>query len=236
MAIFRKIHTTFWSDPFIQDLTIEQRYFYLYLLTNEYTKQCGIYEISKKQISFDTGYSIDRVSILLNFFIKTGKIKYNDSTKELALKNWLKYNASTSPKVKSCIGKEFALVKDRVLIEYLYSMDTHPQEEEEKEQEEEKEIKFNFKKSLLEKVNDKKLVEEWLDVRKKKKLTNSETALKGFLKQVELSGYSVTEVLTKCVEKSWGGFEAAWYTKEPKQKSEPSQQVTFDLSGYKNFG
>ena len=144
MAIFRKIHTSFWSDPFIQDLDNDHRLFYLYLLTNERTKQCGIYEISKKQISFDLGYSTDTVCKLLQYFIKLGKIRYNEQTKELAVGNWLKYNGSTSPKVKSCIDKEFSKVKDRVLIEYIYSTDTHTQEEEEQEEEKEQQEKIDF--------------------------------------------------------------------------------------------
>ena len=74
MAIFRKIHTSFWSDTFIQDLDNDHKLFYLYLLTNERTKQCGIYEISKKQIAFELGYSIDRVSKLLQYFIKNDRI------------------------------------------------------------------------------------------------------------------------------------------------------------------
>ena len=143
MAIFRKVHTSFWSDTFISDLDKDKKLFYLYILTNERTTQCGIYEISKKQISFDLGYSIDTVCKLLQYFIKLGKIRYNEQTKELAVGNWLKYNGSTSPKVKSCIDKEFAKVKDRVLIEYIYSIDTHPQEEEEQEEEQEEEREKN---------------------------------------------------------------------------------------------
>lgn len=139
MAIFRKIHTSFWSDPFIQDLDNDHRLFYLYLLTNEKTKQCGIYEISKKQIAFELGYSIDKVSKLLAYFIKSGKILYSEETKEVALKNWIKYNGSTSPKVVSCIKSELCMVKDRVLIEYVNGMYTASQEEEEQEEEEEKE-------------------------------------------------------------------------------------------------
>jgi hypothetical protein len=142
MAIFRKIHTSFWSDPFIQDLDNDHRLFYLYLLTNERTKQCGIYEISKKQMAFELGYTIDRVSKLLAYFIKTGKILYSDITKEVALKNWLKYNGSTSPKVASCIKSELCLVKDRVLIEYVNGMYTASQEEEEQEEEQEQEKRF----------------------------------------------------------------------------------------------
>lgn len=139
MAIFRKIHTSFWSDSFISELDNDQKLFYLYLMTNERTKQCGVYEITKKQISFDLGYSIDKVSKLLQYFISTGKIKFNDKTNELALGNWLKYNSSTSPKVQSCINQEFSKVKDTVLIEYVKSMDTQSQEEEEKEEEQKQE-------------------------------------------------------------------------------------------------
>ncbi len=141
MAIFRKIHTSFWADTFVQDLDTDHKLFYLYLLTNERTKQCGIYEISKKQISFDTGYSIDKVSKLLNYFIKVGKIMYNDITKELAIKNWNKFNSSSSPKVVSCINTELYNIKDRVLIEYVNGIYTASQEEQEQEQEEEEEEK-----------------------------------------------------------------------------------------------
>ena len=144
MAIFRKVHTSFWSDTIISDLDRDKKLFYLYILTNERTTQCGIYEISKKQISFDLGYSTDTVCKLLQYFIKLGKIRYNEQTKELAVGNWLKYNGSTSPKVKSCIDKEFSKVKDRVLIEYIYSTDTHTQEEEEQEEEKEQEEKIDF--------------------------------------------------------------------------------------------
>ena len=134
MAIFRKIHTSFWSDSFISDLDKDKKLFYLYLLTNDRTKQCGIYEITKKQISYDTGYSIDTVSKQLEYFTKVNRIRYNESTNELAIRNWLKYNTSTSPKVKSCIDKEFSQVKDTVLIEYVNGMYTESQEEQEQEE------------------------------------------------------------------------------------------------------
>ena len=73
-------------------------------------------------------------------------------------------------------------------------------------------IKFNFKKSLLSVGANEKLVNEWIEVRKKKKSVNSETALNGFLKQQKLSKRDINFVLEKCVEKSWAGFEASWLT------------------------
>lgn len=228
MAIFRKIHTSFWSDTFIQDLDNDHKLFYLYLLTNERTKQCGIYEISKKQISFDLGYSIDRVSKLLKYFIDTNRIMYSEPTKELALRNWTKFNGSTSPKVVSCIKSELLNVKDRVLIEYVNGMYTASQEEQEQEEEEEKEKnnnKFDFKKSLLSFGFDSILVDEWLKVRRVKKAVNSEIAFNGFIREVKLNGQDINFILQKCVEKGWRSFECDWLPKPKQETSVTSNSV-----------
>ena len=54
MAKFRQIYINFWSNPYIQEeMTAEDKYFYLYLLTNEQTKQIGIYQITKKSANAD---------------------------------------------------------------------------------------------------------------------------------------------------------------------------------------
>jgi hypothetical protein len=142
MAIFRKIHTQFWSDTFVQSLSPERKYFYLYLLTNEKTKQCGIYEISTRQISYDTGYTVETVLNLLEYFISTGKILFSRETSEIAIKNWNRYNESRSPGVQKCINQEIRLVKNQQLVEWVQSggtVGTHiTQEEEEPEEEENK--------------------------------------------------------------------------------------------------
>jgi hypothetical protein len=88
-------------------------------------------------MSFDTGYNQETVQKLIDFFQESNKIRYSKETNEIALLNWVKFNDSTSPKVLACVQKELYKVKNRVLIQYLYSMDTHPQEEEEKEEEKE---------------------------------------------------------------------------------------------------
>ena len=167
MAIFRKVHVSFWRDEFIEGLTPEQKYFYLYLLTNDRTTQCGIYEITIRQMCYDTGYNDETIKKLLEYFINKGRLMYSESTKEIALKNWAKYNDSNSPKVRACIDKELIKVKNRVLIEYLYSMDTHTQEEQEEEEEKEEEqyINIDFEFFWIEydkKVGDKqKLKKKW---------------------------------------------------------------------------
>lgn len=128
MAKFRQVHTTFWDDAFVLDLTPEEKYFYLYLMTNDKTTQCGIYELPKRVIEMHTGYNRETVDKLLERFTDYGKITYNEPTKELMLINWAKYNFINSPKVKKCIEKELEQVKHQGFVkQYLHSyqsMDT----------------------------------------------------------------------------------------------------------------
>jgi dipeptidyl aminopeptidase/acylaminoacyl peptidase len=168
MAAFRKISVTFWSDSFIGDLTPEQKYFYLYLMTNDKTTQCGIYETSIRKICFDTGYNSETVLKLLDFFQEKNKIRFSKETNEIALLNWVKFNDSNSPKVLSCVEKELKNVKNRVLIQYLYSMDTESQEEEEEEEEEEyKSDEFEiFWNSYGKKVDRVKCEKAWKKLKK----------------------------------------------------------------------
>lgn len=168
MAVYRQIHTTFWNDPEVLEWTPEEKYFYLYLMTNPYTNQIGIYEISKKMMSMQLGYPIDTVSIHLKTMISRNKIQYSEVTKEIYLLNWIKYNKSTSPKVIVLINKELETVKNQAFtrhyhamclnmglklkplsIQYPYGMDTLPQKEQEQEQELEEEQKQEQKEIVV---------------------------------------------------------------------------------------
>ncbi len=123
MAIFRKIETTFWSeDAFILDLDKEQKYFYLYLLTNPNVNQSGCYEISKRTMSFQTGFTVQEIDDLLSFFCDANKIKYDAETSEILINNWFKYNASESPKLIKNIVESIEKVKNEDFRKYC--MDT----------------------------------------------------------------------------------------------------------------
>jgi DNA-binding transcriptional regulator YhcF (GntR family) len=93
--------------------------------------------------------------------------------------------------------------------------------EEDKEGEEGKEYKFDFSQALLSYGFDKTLVSEWLEVRRKKKAVNTETAYKGFITEVEKTNLDKNKVLQMCVEKSWQGFTASWI-KEDKPNNKPA--------------
>lgn len=120
---YRILHTSFWNeDPDMYDLTPEQKYFYIYILTGPQTKQCGISVFSSKIASDQTGYNQDTIRKLITMFQDDmKKIKYNPETREMAIKNWARWNYyGKNSKVKVCIEKELKLVKDRKLIDYVW--------------------------------------------------------------------------------------------------------------------
>ena len=122
MAKYRMVRVDFWKNPIaLEEMTPEDKYFYLYLLTNPNTTQIGIYRITKKQMAFDLGYSIESVQSLMERFIRHHKlIRYNPETRELAIKNWGKYNLHKAGKpVMDCIKTELKDVEDISLISYV---------------------------------------------------------------------------------------------------------------------
>jgi len=119
---YRVVYTLFWEDSKVsEEMTPEDKYFMLYLLTNPSTKQCGIYEISTKKMAFDLGYSIESVKSLLERFESYHKvIKYNKETREMAILNWGKYNLNKGGKpVEDCIKSELKEVTDLELIKLV---------------------------------------------------------------------------------------------------------------------
>ncbi len=70
---------------------------------------------------------------------------------------------------------------------------------------------FSFERSLLDYGFDRQLVTDWLKVRKTKKATNTETAFKNFIAEIEQRTCNINEILEVCVEKSWSGFKWTWY-------------------------
>ena len=125
MAYYRNVSINFWTDVKIDDtFTPEDKYFYLYLITNPHTNLCGCYEISLKQMERETGYNEDTVLRLLKRMEQEHKvIRYDGQTKEILMINWSKYNWSKSEKLKSAVLKQVSKIKSKdfqkIIIEIL---------------------------------------------------------------------------------------------------------------------
>jgi uncharacterized phage protein (TIGR02220 family) len=143
VAIYRNVQLSFWTDNKVEDeFTPEDKYFYLYLLTNPQTNLCGCYEVSWSQLTNQTGYNKETVKRLLDRFEKVHNvIRFDEKTKEILVLNWGKYNWNKSEKVlkgvesvavhiksetfKNYVFEAMECVKnDTVCIGYQYGMDT----------------------------------------------------------------------------------------------------------------
>ena len=123
MGVKRVVDTDFWKDDCVAEkYSAEDRYFFLYLLTNPNSKQCGIYHLPLRVIAFEMGHSRDSVeSIIDRFEHRFKNIIYNKETQEIAILNFLKYSIVKGGKpVEDCIRKELEKVKDKTLIRAVY--------------------------------------------------------------------------------------------------------------------
>lgn len=77
-AKLRSVNTHFWTDGFIIDLDPTEKLLFLYLLTNPLANIAGCYEISLRQIVFDTGIEQSRVTAILTKFETARKMMYRD--------------------------------------------------------------------------------------------------------------------------------------------------------------
>lgn len=123
MGIKRIVDTSFWSDGKVDEFSPEDKYFMLYLMTNPFTTQLGIYEFSIKQAAFQLGYSTDAVKVLLDRFENKYKmIFYSPGTNEIAIKNYLRHSiVKGGAPVRDCLIKELKSVKNKDLIVRVFS-------------------------------------------------------------------------------------------------------------------
>lgn len=124
MGIKRIVDVQFWNDDKVLEyFSPEDKLFMLYLMTNPHTTQLGIYPINQKHMSFELGYTVDVINVLLDRFEnKYEMIKYSNETKEIAIKNYLRHSIiKGGAPVRDCLVKEIKNVKNKELLGYVFS-------------------------------------------------------------------------------------------------------------------
>ncbi len=116
---FRKVESRFWQDGFVVELTPEEKFFYLHILTNSKANQLGCYELPFKVIEMETGYNKETVGKLINRFVEYGKIYYDYDTCEILVWNWWKYNWGKSPSIRECCLSEIREIKSKKFVKLL---------------------------------------------------------------------------------------------------------------------
>ena len=124
MAVYRSVHLSFWTDNKIEDdFTSEDKFFYLYLLTNPATNICGCYEISFKNFCGHTGYTKEKIlEMIKKFQDKYKMIAYNEDTKEILILKWYRYNWSKSEKTLVGVESVAQYIKCERFRKYIFAI------------------------------------------------------------------------------------------------------------------
>lgn len=117
MEVFTKVERGYWQDEFILELTPEQKFFYLYLMTNNKVNTLGAYVFPMTMSTVELGYNKETVLKLLDHFAQVGKIIWDESTKEVFLLNWPKRNWNKKTATLRALKKDFDALKSPVLRE-----------------------------------------------------------------------------------------------------------------------
>jgi hypothetical protein len=155
----RSVNTKFWDDPFIEGLSPSKKLLFLYLLTNPLTNLLGIYEITIKRISYDTGINKESISKALEGFEKVNKVLNIDNY--FILPNFLK-NQSLNENMKigvvnlfkglpnylkeRLLGNDYQMIQNDYvsLLNGLLKLNGIEREEEREEERESSKADFNF--------------------------------------------------------------------------------------------
>lgn len=117
----RMIDTDLWNnEDIIEYFTAEDKYFWLYLLTNPHNNICGVMKASPVLIARDMGYSKECIQNLLYRFENVHRaIIVDKETHELLILNWGKFNWNKSPDILKTVEKTMNSINSYYLKEIL---------------------------------------------------------------------------------------------------------------------
>jgi hypothetical protein len=117
----RIIHTRFWQDSFVCELSPKEKLLFIYLLTNDRVNLIGCYELPDKYILADLDLTKAELSQFKNKLQRAGKIIFKDGW--IRIVNVDKYNSYNGEKLIRAKENELSNVP-KELIEYKVSIDT----------------------------------------------------------------------------------------------------------------
>ncbi len=128
MSTQRYISTGFWDDEWIQTLDPSEKLLYLYLMTNPLTNIAGVYKITSRRVSFDTGFNNDTINNIMGKFMKAGKA--HRVGEYIVLPSWPQHQAwHKSDRIKQGIESLLRELPEKIKNElkrigYRYPIDT----------------------------------------------------------------------------------------------------------------
>ena len=116
----RKIDTQIARDNLWREMPIKVRYFWLYLLTCEFTTTIGIFHLPLEIVSTETDLTKEEITEYLKILEEKGIIAYNETTSEIVIYNFAKYNIfGWNDFMRKLVFGELGRIKDLSLISKL---------------------------------------------------------------------------------------------------------------------
>jgi hypothetical protein len=239
------VDTDLWNnEDIIANFTAEDKYFWLYLLTNPHNKMCGVLKNSPSLIARDMGLHKDTIVNLIYRFERNHELIYCDKdTNEIFILNWYKYNWTKSPKIVEIIKKEqnevkslyiCNLINDRISVVLGEKEDTlsigyrYPTNTITNTDDSCNDIFQDY--NLSDKVKDS--IIKWLTYKKEKKQTYKDTGLKTLLnklvEQIKAKGeQNVIDSIEYSISNNWSGiYSPNSKTSKPKEVETPKYSNT----------
>jgi hypothetical protein len=149
-VVYRTLDTATWDDPWFADLEPDAKLFFIYLITNRRTNACGVYEVTERQMAFETNLAGDRIHTLLIGLAP--RIQWYPAEQIVWVRNFYRHNCHSPKMTTSAIGHlsrmpahirrdvaeiypELGSDEDRVSIGYAKGMDTDTQVKEKEKEE-----------------------------------------------------------------------------------------------------
>lgn len=110
MREYGQIQSSFWGDPDIRSLDDVSKLMAAYLLTSPHTNGLGCFRLPLGYLSDDLRKGIETVSKGYAELYQTGFLSRCDETDFILIRNFLKWNPISNPKVAKARVKEFDLI------------------------------------------------------------------------------------------------------------------------------
>jgi hypothetical protein len=102
MDLRRSVNTKIWSDVWFETISTEEKLLWIYLITNSSTNMLGVYELSERKMSFESGLSLDSIRKAFKGFESLKKAKYINGY--VVLYNWIKNQSFNTNMKKSALS------------------------------------------------------------------------------------------------------------------------------------
>jgi hypothetical protein len=115
--MYTGIYDSFWTDRKVEDLPDEAKLLFLYLITCPHRNIIGFYRLPKKYIAADLGWSVERVSKVLETLCEAGLIGYDEAVSIVLVRKFLRHNTIENPNMQKAAVKKINELEDNCLFE-----------------------------------------------------------------------------------------------------------------------